>query len=146
MEAPMGEGRTDPLQVGREFVRALSAKDDASLLSLLDTQIDFRGLTPNHDWRAESADGVLEILLKSWFEPTDHIRELLDVQTRSAADRNHLLYRLRVENEDGMRFVEQEGYFDAVDGRITKMSLICAGFRPWESIPRDQAVGSERSP
>jgi hypothetical protein len=56
------------------------------------------------------------------------------VRTRSAADRTHLLYRFRVENEDGMRFVEQQGYFDVADGRIAKMSLICAGFRPWESI------------
>ena len=124
---------TDPLEVGRAFVRALSAKDTVSLASLLDPTVDFRGLTPNHEWRAESPDEVAEILFGSWFEPTDHIREVIDVQTRSAADRNHLLYRFRVQN--AMSFVEQQGYFDAVDGRITRMSLICAGFRPWESVP-----------
>lgn len=129
----MGVAPTDPLEVGREFVRALSAKDAVTIASLLDAQIDFRGLTPNHDWRAESPDEVIEILLSSWFEPTDHIREVVDVQIRSVADRNHLLYRLRVENDDGMRYVEQQGYFDAADGRITKMSLLCAGFRPWGS-------------
>lgn len=133
----MGDIPADPLEVGREFVLALSEKDTASIASLLDAQIDFRGLTPNHDWRAESPNEVIDILFGSWFEPTDHIREVLDVQTRSAADRNHLLYRFRVENGDGMRFVEQEGYFDAVDGRITRMSLICAGFRPWEPITPD---------
>ena len=129
----MGEGPTDPLEVGRAFVRALSEKDAGSIASLLDTNIDFRGLTPGSDWRAESPDEALEILFGSWFEPTDHIREVLEVQTRSAADRSHLLYRLRVENEDGMNVVEQQGYFDAEDGRITKMSLICAGYRPWSS-------------
>jgi hypothetical protein len=138
-EVRMGEVLTDPVEVGREFVRALSAKDNASLASLLDTQIDFRGLTPSHEWRAENPDEVLEILLGSWFEPTDHIREILDIQTRSVADRNHLLYRLRVENDDGMSLVEQQGYFDAPDGRITRMSLICAGYRPWDSIPPDEA-------
>jgi hypothetical protein len=131
----MGDEPTDPLDVGREFVRALSAKESASLASLLDTQIDFRGLTPGSEWRAESPEGVLEILLGSWFEPTDHIREVLEVQTRSIADRNHLLYRFRVENDDGMSLVEQQGYFDAREGRITRMSLICAGYRPWEPIP-----------
>jgi hypothetical protein len=130
----MSEAPTDPLEVGREFARALSEKDAESIASLLDAQIDFRGLTPNRDWRAESPDEVIEVLLGSWFEPTDHIREVLDVKTRSAADRNHLLYRFRVENEDGMRFVEQQGYFDAVDGHITKMSLICNGYRDWESV------------
>ncbi len=130
----MSEAPTDPLEVGREFVHALSQRDSASMAALLDAQVDFRGLTPNRDWRAESPDEVLEVLLGSWFEPTDHIREVLDVQTRSAADRNHLLYRFRVENEEGMRFVEQQGYFDAVDGRITKMSMICNGYRPWESV------------
>ncbi len=129
----MGEGPMDPPELGREFVRAVSVKDITTLVSLLDAGIDFRGLTPNHDWRAESPDEVIEILFGSWFEPKDHIREVLEIQTRSAADRNHLLYRLRVENDDGMSFVEQEGYFDVVDGRITKMSLMCAGFRPWES-------------
>ena len=130
----MSEGRTDPLELGREFVRALSAKDLASIAEVLDPQIDFRGLTPNSDCRAENPDDVLEILFGSWFEPKDHIRELLEVQTRRAADRTHLFYRLRVENEEGMKFVEQQGYFDAVDGRITKMSLLCAGFRPWDSV------------
>ena len=128
----MGEGRSDPIDVGREFVRALSAKESASLRSLLDPQIDFRGLTPSHEWRAESPDEVLDILLGSWFEPTDHIREVLDVQTRRIADRNHLLYRFRVENDDGMSLVEQQGYYDAPGGRITRMSMICAGYRPWE--------------
>jgi hypothetical protein len=134
----MGEGPTDPIEVGREFVRALSAKEGASIASLLDPRIDFRGLTPGSEWRAESPDEVLDILLGSWFEPTDHIREVLEVQTRNVADRNHLLYRLRVENDDGMSLVEQQGYFDAPDGRITRMSLICAGYRPWESIPPDE--------
>lgn len=129
----MRAGPADPLEVGREFVRALSAKDQTSITSLLDAHIDFRGLTPGSEWRAESPDEVLEILFGSWFEPTDHIREVLEVQTRSAADRSHLLYRLRVENEDGMNVVEQQGYFDAEGGRITKMSLMCAGYRPWES-------------
>ena len=133
----MGEGPTDPLEVGREFVRALSAKEGGSIASLLDPRIDFRGLTPGSEWRAEGPDEVLEILLGSWFEPTDLIRQVLDVQTRSVADRNHLLYRLRVENDDGMSLVEQQGYFDAPDGRITRMSLICAGYRPWDSIPPD---------
>ena len=43
-------------------------------------------------------------------------------------------YRFRVENDDGERFlIEQHGYYDAVDRRITRMSLMCAGFRPWPS-------------
>jgi hypothetical protein len=130
-EVRMDEGSTDPLEVGREFVHALSAKRSAALASLLDPKIDFRGLTPSSEWRAESPDAVLEILLGSWFEPTDHIRELIEVRTRSVADRNHLLYRFRVENDDGMSLVEQQGYFDAPEGRITRMSLICAGYRPW---------------
>ncbi len=128
---------SDPLEVGQAFVRALSVKDAVAIATLLDAHVDFRGLTPGSEWRAESPDEVIEIVLGSWFELTDHIREVLDVQTRSAADRSHLLYRFRVENEDGMNVVEQQGYFDAEDGRITKMSLMCAGYRPWGSTPPD---------
>jgi hypothetical protein len=125
------ESATGPEAVGRAFVEALAAKDRAAIDAMFDPNIDFRGLTPGSEWRATDPNGVLEVVFGAWFEPTDHIREILDVRTRRIADRSHLLYRLRVENDDGMHIVEQQGYFDASDGRITHMSLVCSGYRPW---------------
>ncbi len=58
--------------------------------------------------------------------------EVLEVQTEPMADRHHFHYRLRVENADGEFVVEQQAYFDAPDGLITRMSVVCSGYRPWE--------------
>lgn len=118
--------------VGLRFVHALASKDRAALSSLLDPVVEFRGLTPSRSWEASNPAEVIEILVGSCFEPRDHIRETLEADSDLVAGRDRLHYRFLVEDDDGERFlVEQHGYYDAVDGRITRMSLMCAGFRPW---------------
>ncbi|MEA2522029.1 MAG: hypothetical protein QOI81_1675 [Actinomycetota bacterium] len=116
--------------LGRRFVDALSAKNTDGLAAIFDPQVDFRGLTPGNDWHATSPAGVVEIVLGSWFEPTDHVREVVYVEEGRFADRVQLRYRLRVENDEGMFVVEQQGYFSAERGSITRMSVVCSGFRP----------------
>ena len=127
----------DQLRLVRAFVEGLAEKDRGVLTSVLDPEIDFRGLTPSEEWRATTPDAVAEIVFGSWFEPKDHVEEVLEVRTSRVADRHELRYRLRVESEGEMFFVEQQGYFDAPAGRITRMSLICSGFRPWEASGTD---------
>ncbi len=124
----------NPAELGKVFVDGIVAKDAAAISSALDPEIDFRGMTPSREWRAITPDGVVEIVLGNWFEPQDHVREVLDVETLAIADRHRLRYRFRVENADGEYFVEQQAYFDAPDGRITRMSAVCSGFRPWEAF------------
>ncbi len=120
----------DEGELGRRFVSALSAKNLEGLATLFDPQIDFRGLTPGREWHATTPDGVVEIVLGSWFEPTDHVREVVNVEARPFADRYQLRYRLQVENDEGMFVVEQQGYYSAEGGRITHMGVVCSGYRP----------------
>ncbi len=128
----MVEGTRSSSDLGLRFVRALAAKDGEALNAVLDPQVQFRGLTPSRTWEATSPAGVADVVLGSWFQPHDHIRETLETDTDPVADRERLHYRFRVENDEGEVFlVDQHGYYDAVDGRITRMSLMCAGFRPW---------------
>ncbi len=117
--------------IGSRFVDAISAKDRAGLADLFDHQVGFRGLTPHEAFEAQDPDGVIEILLGSWFEPPDHVKEILDVRTDPVAGRVQLRYRLRVESGGDSYLVDQQGYYDVVDGRIARMSLVCAGFQPW---------------
>ncbi len=121
--------------IGLRFVRALVAKDVEALTSLLHPQIEFRGLTPSRGWEASSPDGVREIVFGSWFEPHDHVLETLAADTHRVADRDRIRYRLRVESEGTEYLVEQQGYYDVVDGRIARMSLMCSGYRPWPDPP-----------
>lgn len=125
----------EPGELGRTFVDGLVAKDAEALTSTLDPEVDFRGLTPSRDWRATTPAEVLEIVLGNWFEPQDHVLEVLEVRNEPIADRQHLAYRLRVESGGEEYLVEQQAYFDAPDGRITRMSVVCSGFRPQEGSP-----------
>ena len=119
-----------PEALGRAFAAAIAAKDRRALERLLAPEVDFRGVTPNHLWEATDPEGVAEIVFGSWFEPHDHVREVLDVTTAGFADRHVLHYRFLVDSEGEPCLVEQHGYFDALDGRFTKLNLVCSGFRP----------------
>jgi hypothetical protein len=123
-----------PARLARTFVDGIAAKDEYAIASVFDQQVDFRGLTPSNEWRATSPSEIVEIVLGSWFEPKDRVREVLEVETVRIADRHQMRYRFRVENPDGAFLVEQHAYFDAPNGAITRMSAVCSGFRPWEEF------------
>jgi hypothetical protein len=118
-------------EIGSRFVSALVAKDEDALAGLFAPQTLFRGLTPGDAWKGATPPEVVEVLLGEWFEPGDHIQEVLGYETEQISDRTRLRYRLRVETEGVTYLVDQQGYLDLSDGRITRMSLMCSGFRPW---------------
>ena len=47
--------------LGKAFAEALARKDFADVAALLDSEIDFRGLTPGRSWEASGADAVLVV-------------------------------------------------------------------------------------
>lgn len=116
--------------IGSSFAQALAEKDSEALRGMLHEQVDFRALTPRQAWEADDADGVLEILLGSWFEDSDEIRSLDAVETGEIGDRERLRYRMRVGNADGEYVVEQQGFLSERDGRIAWLRLLCSGFMP----------------
>jgi hypothetical protein len=116
--------------IGERFAEALAKKDTTALLDLLDSEVDFRGLTPSRFWEASSARALVDdILLGAWFEATDHIDSLEDVQLGSVADRSRVSYLLRVSNPDGIYLVEQQAYFGVENGRISWLRILCSGYR-----------------
>jgi hypothetical protein len=116
--------------LGAEFARALSVKDAGRIRDLLHPEIDFRGLTPNRFWEATDPDAVLSILFGTWFEDTDEIRTLEQLESASIVDRERVGYRFGVRNPDGEFLVEQQAYVAERDGRIAWMRVVCSGFRP----------------
>jgi hypothetical protein len=119
--------------LGRAFVEALAAKDFERLTTLLDREIDFRGLTPGRAWEATDSNALVDGILRQWFDDSDEIERVLAVETDSFADRERVSYRLRIHNPDGQFIVEQQAYYAARDGRITWMRVLCSGFRPFSS-------------
>ena len=114
---------------GVEFAQALAAKDYDRIVDVLDPEIDFRGMTPRRNWEARNPDEVIEILRK-WFEESDEIEGLEQLETDAVSDRERVGYRFRIRNPDGSFVVEQQAYLSARDGRIGWMRVLCSGFRP----------------
>jgi len=116
--------------LGERFARALAAKDFDRLVSLLHPEVDFRGMTPGRFWEASNAVQAVDEIVRSWFEDSDQIDELLQVETSRVADRERVGYRLAVSNPDGSFIVEQQAYYETSDGSITWMRVLCSGYRP----------------
>jgi hypothetical protein len=117
-------------EVGRRFVRALAAKDTATLLDVLAPQVALRGMTPGRFWEATGPEQAVHEVLYRWFEPSDVVEEVLSLESGAAHDRPRVDYRFRVRNADGEHLVEQRVYFDLDDqGRIARVNAVCAGFR-----------------
>jgi hypothetical protein len=121
-----------PASLGGSFADALAAKDFDRIRGMLHPEIDFRGLTPRRQWEASDPDTVIGEILREWFEESDEIEELLQVETDSFADRERVAYRFRVRNPEGLFLVEQQVYLSERDGQIGWMRTVCSGFRPIE--------------
>lgn len=118
--------------LGAAFADALAAKDFDRIRDLLHPELDFRGLTPRRNWEASDPDEMIGSVLREWFEDSDEIEELVQVETDSMADRERVAYRFRVRNPEGLFLVEQQVYLAERDGRIGWMRSVCSGFRPIE--------------
>ena len=118
------------MTLGESFARALAAKDWDAVGELLHPEIDFRGLTPNFNWRATSPDAVITEVLQDWFGHDDRIEALEHFEENAFVDRTRIGYRLAVRNPDGHFLVEQQAYFAERDGRIGWLRVLCSGMRP----------------
>ncbi|MGH9214818.1 MAG: hypothetical protein ACRD0V_04015 [Acidimicrobiales bacterium] len=124
--------------IGERFAQALAKKDIGGLLDVLDSEVDFRGLTPGRFWEASSAKALVDdVLLGAWFEADDHIESLEDVQLGSVADRDRVSYLLRVSNPDGLFLVEQQAYFGVENDRINWLRILCSGYRAIDDEPTE---------
>ncbi|MDX6230383.1 MAG: hypothetical protein QOI76_3773 [Frankiales bacterium] len=119
---------------GEQLARAIATKDSAALLSLLDPEVDFKGLTPHRFWEGASSQEVLDVLLGHWFEPDDQVTAIEAIETGTVADRERLTYRFHVSSHVGglgeELVTEQQAYFTVQDGRINYLRMMCSGFRP----------------
>ena len=69
-----------------------------------------------------------------------------DITPAEVHDRPRVDYRFRVRNDDGAHLVEQRAYYDLdQDGRIARMHVVCAGFRPLQPPPPQDLIGAPMS-
>lgn len=122
------EGQMTP---GEAFARALAAKDAEALKRIFSPGLDFKALTPSRFWEADSVDAIVdEVILGTWFGPSDEIEMLTSVEVSKLAERDRVAYGLRVRNPDGLFLVEQQAYYDTDGERIRWIRILCAGYQP----------------
>jgi hypothetical protein len=131
----MRSGREDrrmqePSTLGADFARALAAKEFDRLLELMHPEIDFRGMTPSRSWEAGDPAAVISGVLCRWFEESDQIEALEQLDSDTFADRERVGYRFSVRTPDGRFLVEQQAFLSVRDGRIAWMRVLCSGYRP----------------
>jgi hypothetical protein len=134
--------RSMTTSLAAQFGQAVAAKDTATLSALLHPEIDFRGMTPGRIWEADGPDDVLAAI-GTWYEDDDVIEGVEWIRTDAFADRQHVGYRLRVRNKDGLHLVEQQAYITERDGQIGWMRVMCAGYRP---VTEDLESDPSRTP
>jgi len=128
---PAVDGKAPASDLAHRFTAALATRDAAALRSLFGSEVDFRALTPGRVWEAPTPDAVIDdVILGSWFEPGDVIKQIESVQAGHVSSRIRIGYRLRVENADGTFTVEQQAYLDLTGGKITWLRVLCSGFVP----------------
>lgn len=118
-------------EVAERFVASLAAKDFVAVEQLFDPAIRFRGLVPTTLREHAGAVDAVE-RLRLWFGDVGEL-ELLESEVAELGGRVRLRYRFRGDEPgDGWSVVEQEGYADVLEGRISDLSLVCSGWRSTE--------------
>lgn len=120
--------------IGVQFARALAAKDWPALRSLLDDDLDFRGMTPRQVWEASADTLIPDVLRGHWFEEEDVIEELVECETKFVGDVINLRYLFKMLYQEGPHLVEQQAYYRTEAGRIKWLRIMCSG-----SIPVDRS-------
>jgi hypothetical protein len=116
-----------------EFRDALCARDFAAVGALLAGDATMRGLLPPRVIEANGRDEILGWLTK-WFAGGDGF-EVLGRDDDVVAGRTRVTWRFRfgahpVSGAAGAHDIEQTAFCDVEDGRVTRIDLLCSGFRP----------------
>ncbi len=157
--------------LGTSFVEALVRGDFDSMRSMLHPDVRFRGLSPHKFLKASRSDPIGGVIraFRLWFYEGegfdgDHPEELLlcSVMPYGDGGRFKLSYRIREKSREMSEFfrseytaeiaddadwvVEQEAYYDVVDGKIAWMIVLCGGYQPLApvSIARDTPESGAR--
>jgi hypothetical protein len=128
---PVAASEAPARGLAHRFTAALAARDAVALRSLLGREVDFLGLTPGRVWAARTPDALVgEVLLGSWFEPSDRIQRIESVEPGLVGSRISFGYQLLGQNPSGPFTVRQHAFCDLSDGKITWLRMLCSGFVP----------------
>jgi hypothetical protein len=119
-----------PASPGEALVRALASRDREGLRRLMADEVSFKALSPGRFWEASTPDEVASIYFDEWFEETHMLERVTSFEEGEALpDLDRVAFRFELITPSGPRVVEQQTYYQAAEGRITYLRVLCSGFR-----------------
>jgi SnoaL-like domain len=117
-------------ELGRRFIEGLVARNWDDIEACLQPDVRFRAVVPNETTPFRDWIGPGETLaqLQRWFADSD-VFEIDARAVESVADVTHASYGFHGHRPDGWYVIEQHLYFEVDDLRISRMRLVCSGFR-----------------
>jgi len=125
------------------FVESLAGQDFSRVTTCFAPNARLRALIPSGVCEAASASEVASCFA-AWFGRARRI-DVVHATANSVADRLHVSYRLRVDQIEGPRIVEQQAYCVVRNGTFEEMDLVCSGFRPASTLPDAQQPAGIRA-
>ncbi len=116
--------------LGVQMAQAIVGRDAQRLHALFATPVTFRAVTPRRFFDAETPVDVVDIVLGTWFDPSKTITGLTVLESDAVGDVEKVSYRLSVLLDAGPAVVEQVAYYSSQGDQITRLRLVCSGFRP----------------
>jgi len=116
--------------IAGELVDAIVGRDFERARGLLDTDIDFRAMTPKRIWEA-AGPAEVEDVLRTWLaDPDEEIDGVEATAPVTVEDTQRIGWRVRGRGADGPFVFEQQAYLRERGGRIAWLRIMCSGTRP----------------
>ena len=97
---------------------------------LLHPEIDFRAMTPNRIWEADSPAEVAEIF-RAWLaDPDEEVQRLEATAPETVEDTTRVGWRVNATDAEGPFVFEQQAYVRERDGQVGWLRVVCSGARP----------------
>jgi ketosteroid isomerase-like protein len=136
-----GEARTTvtiapaAVDVAREFVDALAARDYERLERCFAPDVEFHAVVPGTgSFREQAGAAATAEQFRKWFDDAEPL-EILDWSCDVVVDRVRTSYRFAAREDGQWHVVEQQAYAAVSDSGIERLDLVCSGFRPVAERP-----------
>jgi hypothetical protein len=119
---------TELVALDERLASAIATRDRAAFRSLFTTPVRFWAVTPRRFWDAETPVEVEDIVFGHWFPEGVAVSDVRMLERQPVAHSAALGYRMWVQTPVGPTVVEQVGYYQETEGRISDLRMVCSGF------------------
>jgi hypothetical protein len=123
--------QTEPRHVAAALLTALTHRDFDTIEGLFSPDVRFRALVPTGVKEAHDSAGAVAYL-RAWFGGSQFF-DVVDSGVEEVGRRRRVWYRFRLDRDGRRCVIDQEGFCDVTEGRVSDLSLVCSGFRPLDA-------------